>query len=191
MDSFQRPMNLSRKELSDAFEAANAAREPIEKQPEPEPFVSRFERSGERSYDKLDHIRPDFNEVSEGLKESKEKPAEPEPFVSRFERIGDRSYDKLNNITPEFRQAASGTDEPSKDAQNSGHGSEMIEKDKPSPELKPAPEDRKTIDRKAHLDEMAKDDKAAKASNVTDLADQIAERQAMQAERNQEMGFER
>ena len=67
----------------------------------------------------------------------------------------------------------------------------MVEKEKPSLDLKPPPKDRKSIDRQAHLDDMAKDDKAAKLAYALELAKQIAERQQNQPEQSRDMGMRR
>lgn len=194
---------LNREELSDAFDAAQKAQEPIEKQPEPQPFVSRFDadkelRSGKSKLDQMEHISPSFNERVDSKSDIPvEREAEPEPFISRFDadkamRSGQSKLDQLDHITPGFNYSASDL-EISNGNQDQGHGSEMVENEKPSPELKPSPEsrDRKDVDRKAHLEEMAKDDKSSKEPNVIDLAEQIAERQAMQSEQNNDLGLER
>lgn len=66
-------MSLSKQELSKAFDTAKAAAESIEKEAEPPAFVSRFERSGNRAIDKLDHITPGFNANASGQDNSKEQ----------------------------------------------------------------------------------------------------------------------
>lgn len=266
-------MNMSRKKLAEAlkvakaFEAAKAAKDPLEKPAEPKPFVSRFEPTGSPSLDNTERITPEFNaeasseksedaSVTATAKELLEKSDEPEPFASRFEPTGSPSLDNTERITPKFNaevskerienaptansrselsqnfDAAKAASKPleqpaeakpfvsrfepkgvpsldnaeritpkfneavlnesgDKALASKGRNSEMVEKEKPSLDLKPPPKDRESIDRQAHLDDMAKDDKAAKLAYALELAKQIAERQQNQPEQSRDMGMRR
>lgn len=192
---------INKKDLSDTFDAAKQAKEALEKEPEPEPFVSRFDadkslRSGRSKLDQIEHIVPGFNErVSSRSEIPVERPKEPEPFVSRFDedkklRSGRSKLDQIEHITPDFNSNVNNHNV-SNDNKDQGRGSEMVENEKPEPELKPAPEDRKASDRKAHLEGMAKDDEAAKLAQLIKMADEISKEEKAHKERDHEMGMER
>ena len=186
-------MSEPNKELSEAFDAAKDASEPLERPSEPQPFVSRFGAKGVPSLDNAENITPQFESAKEST-QPLEKPAEPEPFVSQFEPKGVPSLDEKENITPDFNLTASNqNDKRETTTQVDGRSSEMVEKDKPSPELKPSENDRdrKAVDRKAHLEGMAKEDKEARLEMLLKMADQIAKEKETEPELDRDLGMDR
>ena len=186
-------MSEPNKELSEAFDAAKDASEPLERPSEPQPFVSRFGAKGVPSLDNAENITPQFENAKEATR-SLEEPAQPEPFASRFEAKGVPSLDEKENITPDFNSTASNqNDKREMSTESDGRNSEMVEKDKSSLELKPSDNDRdrKAVDRKAHLEDMAKEDKEARLEMLLKMADQIAKDKEMEPELDRDMGMSR
>lgn len=132
--------------------------------------------------------------VAQAARESLEKPSEPEkPELSAHdqymkETLKGSKLAEVKNISEEFNKSDNQKD--NSDATRKGKGSDMVEKDQPTLELKPKPKSREAIDRETHKEKMSKDDSAAR-EHALKLAEQLQQRDDFGHESQHDLGLGR